>query len=50
MPGRNIVTGVPVFGIDFSAKKGFFVSERKYLQFRFEAFNFLNHANFGDPP
>lgn len=48
--GRNIVTGVPVFSIDFSAKKSFFVSERKYLQFRFEAFNFLNHANFGDPP
>ena len=47
--GRNVVTGVPVFSIDFTAKKSFYITERKYLQFRFEAFNFLNHPNFGDP-
>jgi hypothetical protein len=47
--GRNIVTDVPVFSIDFSAKKSFFINERKYLQFRFEAFDFFNHPNFGDP-
>jgi hypothetical protein len=47
--GRNVVTGVPVFSVDFATKKNFYFSERKYLQFRFEAFNFFNHPNFGDP-
>jgi hypothetical protein len=44
-----VVTGVPVFSVDFATKKNFYFSERRYLQFRFEAFNFFNHPNFGDP-
>ena len=47
--GRNVVSGVPVNSVDFAAKKNFYFAERRYLQFRFEAFNFLNHPNFGDP-
>ena len=47
--GRNIATGPGIFNVDFSTLKNFNFSERKYLQFRFEAFNVLNHPNFGDP-
>jgi hypothetical protein len=41
MPGRATV--------DFSLMKNFDVSEEAKLQFRFEAFNLFNHANFGTP-
>ena len=47
--GRNTVTGPGIFDIDFSTLKNFNFTERTFLQFRFEAFNFLNHPNFGDP-
>jgi hypothetical protein len=47
--GRNIVTSPGIFNVDFSTLKNFMFTERKYLQFRFETFNFLNHPNFGDP-
>ena len=34
---------------DFSVAKWFPISERVKLQFRADGFNFLNHANFGNP-
>src|SRR5262249_34673413 len=46
---RNPVTGPGIFDLDLSTLKNFNFSERKYLQFRFEAFNAFNHPNFGDP-
>src|ERR1700736_6898457 len=45
----NVVTGPGIFNADFSTLKNFAFTERRYLQFRFEAFNVLNHPNFGDP-
>ena len=47
--GRTVGHGPEIFGMDFSTLKNFNFAEKRYLQFRFEAFNFLNHPNFGDP-
>jgi hypothetical protein len=47
--GRNVATGPGIFSVDFSTMKRFRLAEGKDLQFRFEAFNFLNHPNFTDP-
>jgi hypothetical protein len=47
--GRNTVTGPGIVDWDFSTLKDFHFTESKFLQFRFEAFNFLNHPNWGDP-
>jgi hypothetical protein len=35
--------------VDLSAFKNFQVHEHKQLEFRAEAFNFLNHVNLNDP-
>jgi hypothetical protein len=47
--GRNVITGPGVSTWDFSTLKDFPFAERRFVEFRFEAFNFANHANFGDP-
>ncbi len=47
--GRNTVIGPGIIGWDFSTLKNFRFTETKELQFRFEAFNFPNHPNWGDP-
>jgi hypothetical protein len=47
--GRNTITGPGVFVIDFSTLKNFNFGGGQYLQLRMEAFNLLNHPNFGDP-
>ncbi len=47
--GRNTVIGPGIMNWDFSTLKDFHVNESSFLQFRFEAFNFLNHPIWGDP-
>ena len=47
--GRNTVIGPGITNWDFSTLKDFHFTEGKYLQFRFEAFNILNHPIWGDP-
>ena len=50
--GRNIVTGPALVNLDFSVFKNFQVkriSEKANIQFRAEAFNILNRANFQAP-
>jgi hypothetical protein len=41
--------GPTTTSVDFSTLKNFPVTEGREFQFRFEAFNFPNHANLGDP-
>ena len=49
--GRNTLNSPGIFGWDFSTIKNFQMpfSEKHQLQFRFEAFNFPNHPNWGNP-
>jgi hypothetical protein len=45
--GRSVLTGPGIQNFDFALLKDFHFTESKLLQFRAEAFNALNHANFG---
>ncbi len=49
--GRNTLTAPGIFGWDFSMLKNFVMpyKDSHSLQFRFEAFNFPNHPNWGNP-
>ena len=47
--GRSEVIGPGITNWDFSLSKEFHFAQQPYVEFRFEAFNFLNHPNFGDP-
>lgn len=47
--GRNTLVGPGITTFDLSLVKGFRLHERANLQFRAEAFNIFNHANFGLP-
>ena len=50
--GRNILIGPGSINLDASIFKAFpirWINERSELQFRAEAFNFLNHPQFGQP-
>lgn len=48
--GRNIVIGPPTHGWDAAMLKRFSLGkEERYLQFRAEIFNALNHPNFDNP-
>lgn len=45
--GRSVLTGPGIQNFDFAMLKDFHITESMKLQFRAEAFNALNHANFG---
>ena len=47
--GRNAITGFGMSQLDLALRREFALSERAALQFRLEAFNALNQANFADP-
>jgi len=47
--GRNVLTGPSLKTVDLSIFKTTRVTEQATLQFRAEAFNVLNRANFGIP-
>ncbi len=47
--GRNILTSPGFQDVDFSIAKLTQIKERFSVQFRAEAFNLLNHPNFGQP-
>ncbi len=47
--GRNTLTGPGIVSWDFSSLKNFYFDETRFLQFRFEAFNLPNRANFNNP-
>ncbi|MBV8071440.1 MAG: hypothetical protein JO270_16135 [Acidobacteriaceae bacterium] len=44
--GRNAIRGPGLATVDVSLFKNFTVTESSLVQFRAEAFNALNHANF----
>ncbi len=47
--GRGVYNGPGLADLDLSLLKSTAISERINLQFRVEAFNVLNHSNFGTP-
>jgi hypothetical protein len=47
--GRGVLRGPGLATVDFSLFKNTAITERTSLQFRAEAFNMLNRANFGTP-
>ena len=47
--GRNVFTGPSFVNTDLSLVKNTKITERFSLQFRTEAFDVLNHPNFGNP-
>jgi hypothetical protein len=47
--GRNDIRGFPLLEMDLALRRQFTLGERLHLQFRADAFNFINHPNFGNP-
>jgi hypothetical protein len=47
--GRAVITGPGRIGVDLSARKMFYFTEKVNLQFRTEFFNAFNHPNFNPP-
>ena len=47
--GRNALGGFGMSQLDLALRREFFTGERRSIQLRVEAFNALNHPNFGDP-
>jgi carboxypeptidase family protein/TonB-dependent receptor-like protein len=47
--GRGIIDGPGIHAMDTSLTKNFYVTESKYVQFRWEMFNMPNHVNLNNP-
>jgi hypothetical protein len=47
--GTGILLGPSAFNVDMSLTRNFKLTERLGLNLRAEAFNTLNHTNFGNP-
>ena len=47
--GRNVVIGPGFNNVDLSVIKRTQLTERQLIEFRWEVFDLLNHANFGQP-
>ena len=47
--GRNALNGPGMWQLDLAVQREFRLSDRLAVQFRMEAFNALNHPNFGNP-
>jgi hypothetical protein len=47
--GRNLLLGPGRWNLDFALFKGFVIRENTNLNFRWEMFNALNHANLNNP-
>ncbi len=47
--GIGILDGPGIHVLDTSLTKNFYVTESKYLQFRWEMFNMPNHVNLNNP-
>jgi hypothetical protein len=47
--GRNILFGPGRYNVDSAITRSFRIREKYRLDFRGEAFNVLNHANWGNP-
>jgi len=46
--GRNALAGFGMWQLDLAVRREFHLSDRRSLEFRIQAFNALNHANFAD--
>ena len=47
--GHNIMTDPPYWNLDLALGKDFYIDDKRYITLRVEAFNALNHPNFGAP-
>jgi hypothetical protein len=47
--GRNVISGFGMWQADAALRREFRWSERRRVEFRLEAYNLFNHANFADP-
>jgi Carboxypeptidase regulatory-like domain len=47
--GRNNLRGFPLLELDLAARRDFRLTEHLNLQVRADAYNFINHPNFGNP-
>ena len=47
--GRNALSGFGMSQFDLAVHRQFRLADRRILEFRVDAFNALNHANFADP-